>query len=86
MVSANGREQVGSLRELRRAAGLTQEAVARRAACSTSYVRLLEAGYQPEVSDVLVRIAQALIPHNDVETAGNGLDAQGGRDGAHGTG
>lgn len=59
----------GHLRQARQALGLSQEALARRADCSTAYVRLLERGFEPQRSDVLPRIAQALglttIPSNE---------------------
>lgn len=50
----------GELRRNRLAAGLSQEKLARMADCSTAYVRLLEAGYQPRDSSVLPRVRQAL--------------------------
>lgn len=56
----NSTEQVGSVRSARRDAGLSQEQLARRADCSTAYVRLIEAGYAPARSDVLPRIAGVL--------------------------
>jgi transcriptional regulator with XRE-family HTH domain len=44
----------------RRALGLSQDTLARRADCSTAMVRLLEAGYQPDGSEVLGRIQSVL--------------------------
>jgi ribosome-binding protein aMBF1 (putative translation factor) len=53
-------EQVGSIRSARHDAGLSQEQLARRADCSTAYVRLIEAGYAPGRSDVIPRVLRAL--------------------------
>lgn len=49
----------GDLRARRLAAGLSQEALARRAGCSTSTVRLVEHGYTASKS-MLGRLALAL--------------------------
>lgn len=48
----------GGLREMRIAAGLSQEQLAREVDCSTAYVRVLERGYtpDPEASPVMARI------------------------------
>ena len=59
-MNANGSLEPGAIRSARRATGLSQEALARRADCSTGYVRLLESGYQPSYGDVLDRISAAL--------------------------
>lgn len=48
------------MRRERRARGLSQERLAQLAGCSTSMVRLLEAGYEPRSSGVLDRIAHVL--------------------------
>lgn len=50
----------GSLRRCRIEQGLSQEALARLADCSTSLVRQFEAGYQPRSSGAAERIAAAL--------------------------
>lgn len=47
-MAANANHGAGSLRERRIAAGISQEALARLADCSTAYVRVLERGYTPE--------------------------------------
>jgi predicted transcriptional regulator len=56
-------------RELRHAAGLSQEDVAHRAHCSVSYVRMLEGGYRPrtgqKVETIKTVIASALDDHDD---------------------
>lgn len=48
------------LRELRLAAGLSQEKLAHQAQCSSSSVKLLENGFRPKNSDVLRRIVAVL--------------------------
>lgn len=48
------------LRDRRLAAGLSQEALARLADCSTGYVRLLESGYTPHSGSVAERVAAVL--------------------------
>ena len=48
------------LRELRRAQGLSQQDLARLAACSVGYVRLLERGFEPSESRVMPRLLAAL--------------------------
>jgi predicted transcriptional regulator len=50
----------GSLRAARKALGLSQEALARRAQCSTVFVSLLERGYEPQESVVVPRVLRAL--------------------------
>src|SRR4051812_40580259 len=88
MVSANAIEQPGAiLRAERRAAGLSQQRLAERAGCSISMIRLLEAGYSPEASDVLERVATAL-SFPDERPDGNGaLDTTSAdKDGGDGTG
>ena len=61
----------GGIGDLRRSAGLSQQELANRAACSIGMVRMLEAGAVPRRSSVLPRVVAAL---NDVEPAGNRLD------------
>jgi transcriptional regulator with XRE-family HTH domain len=92
MSSDNGTRRGGLIRETRRALHLSQEALARRANCSTVYIRLIESGYAPGHSDVLPRILAALddaerdqiVPETNEAPAGNGslvknADAGGGR-------
>lgn len=57
------------LRDLRIAAGMSQESVARKADCSTGYVRLLEQGFAPAKSDVLPRVMRVLSPPDEVRAA-----------------
>jgi transcriptional regulator with XRE-family HTH domain len=61
-MSDNGTHEVGAIRELRAAAGLSQEALAREVGCSTAYVRVLERGYAPDpgASPVYRRVLDAL--------------------------
>lgn len=73
-----------NLRTERKAAGLSQQRLAELAGCSLSMVRLVEAGYQPEPSDVLDRITLALSktearPDTGLreDTARQGRDASG---------
>ena len=66
--NGNGNGDRGGIRLRRTALGLSQEALARRAGCSTSMVKLLESGYQPSASDVLPRIVSIL---NDNGSAAN---------------
>jgi len=61
----------GGIGDLRRSAGLSQQELANRAACSIGMVRMLEAGAVPRRSSVLPRVVAAL---NDVEPAGNRLE------------
>jgi transcriptional regulator with XRE-family HTH domain len=72
MVNANDTEPTGrSLRERRRAAGLSQQRLAELAHCSMDMVRRLEAGYRPtRTSAVLPRILRVLdeSPPNERET------------------
>ena len=56
----NGTAVVGSLRERRLAAGVSQRRLAALAECSETMIRQLERGYAPSYSDVLGRIARAL--------------------------
>jgi transcriptional regulator with XRE-family HTH domain len=49
-----------SLRERRRAAGITLQAVAERAGVSYSMVQLLDRGYQPGRSEVRGKVLAAL--------------------------
>jgi predicted transcriptional regulator len=60
MVTDNGTGCGGSIRELRLNLGLSQEALARRADCSTVYIAHLERGYLPRHSDVLPRVMAVL--------------------------
>lgn len=48
------------LRELRKAAGLSQQALAERAKCSISTVALFERGYSPRRSVTLARLLAVL--------------------------
>lgn len=71
----------GTVRELRLAAGLTQEQLARVAGCSLSYIRLVEGGYRPSSAasspklrrllDVLA-ICTADAPRDALDGAANG--------------
>jgi transcriptional regulator with XRE-family HTH domain len=65
------------LGEQRRAVGISQQELARRAGCSISIVGLLERGYRPSQSDVLERVLAVL---NANEPAGNQLEAKTTRD------
>lgn len=49
-----------TIRETRRTLRISQEQLAREADCSTVYVRLVESGYSPTVSDVIPRIIAVL--------------------------
>ena len=76
-MNANGNAQGGQLRRRRLSAGLSQERVARLADCSTSSIRLLEAGWTPRSgSAVEARVGAALEraaengPQNDEVPAG----------------
>lgn len=60
MCSAKAIPEGDGLRQLRRAAGLSQQELAERAHCSIAIVRLLEGGYQPKHSDVLPRLVAIL--------------------------
>ncbi len=74
-MSANATAEIGAnLRAARRAAGLSQQALAERAVCSVSMVRLVESGYEPDGSLVLPRIRLALRHYltNDEGPAANG--------------
>lgn len=71
-----------TIRDRRRARGISQQRLAELASCSLSMVRVLESGYEPGTSRVLDRIDRAL---NDVEPAGNGLDGKASDDGARPT-
>lgn len=61
-MSANATPVTGSLRTARKAAGLSQEQLARLAGCSTAYVRVLEGGYTPDpnASPVYARVLAEL--------------------------
>jgi len=67
-ISANPNGGIG---DLRRSAGLSQQELASRAACSIGMVRMLEAGAVPRRSSVLPRVVAVL---TKVEPAGNGLE------------
>ena len=67
MISAHATAGPGSIRDARKAAGLTQQQLAQRAGCSMAYVRVIEAGYTPAQSDVLPRVFAVL---NEVEPDG----------------
>ncbi len=64
-MSANATAAAGSIRDQRRAAGMSQQRLAEIAGCSLSMVRLLESGYVPGSSQVLDRIASVLCPKDD---------------------
>jgi transcriptional regulator with XRE-family HTH domain len=85
MMSANATASIGYLREQRRAQGLSQQALAERAGCSVSYVRLLEAGYSPDVSAVLDRITAALTDEERQAGSPDALQISAGQ-GRHATG
>ena len=50
---------------LRRAAGLSQQALAERARCSISLVALFERGYTPKRSATLARVLAVLAAESD---------------------
>jgi transcriptional regulator with XRE-family HTH domain len=54
------RTQPTELRELRKAVGLSQQALAERAKCSISAVALFERGYAPRRSPTLDRVLAVL--------------------------
>jgi transcriptional regulator with XRE-family HTH domain len=77
MASVNATDRSGGLREQRRAAGLSQQRVAELAGCSLTFVRVLEAGYEPVTSNVLPRIEAVLDGRKTSEgPAGNGTSAK----------
>jgi predicted transcriptional regulator len=82
MDNHNGTASGGPIREARLALHLSQEELARRADCSTVYVRLLESGYAPSQSDVIPRILRVL---NEKRPGGNqvALKTASARDGRH---
>jgi transcriptional regulator with XRE-family HTH domain len=55
----------GELRQLRTAAGLSQQSLAERANCSISTVALLERGYVPKRSATLTRLLAVLGSENE---------------------
>lgn len=59
-VNINDRTATQQLGELRRAAGLSQQALAERAKCSISAVALFERGYVPRSSATLERVLAVL--------------------------
>jgi transcriptional regulator with XRE-family HTH domain len=82
MVSANVTTP-GGVREMRRAAGLSQQQLAGRADCSVSMVRLVESGYRPDgPSAVIERIADVL-NHERPEAATPGARENSARQGRH---
>ncbi len=60
MASVNATDRRGGLHERRKAAGLSQQRLAELAGCSLTFVRVLEAGYEPATSAVLPRILAVL--------------------------
>jgi predicted transcriptional regulator len=64
----------GSLRQRRKAAGLTQQGLAVRAHCSMHMVQLLEGGYQPTSSAVLARVLRVLSEHDPPRAATTGRE------------
>lgn len=65
-MSANATPPVGAfLREQRREAGLSQQALAAQAGCSIAMVRLLESGYLPSSGSVIERITAALVANRE---------------------
>ncbi len=68
-INVNGNQESGeNLRVARREAGLSQQALAERAHCSLSMVRLFERGYEPESGEVLDRVLAVLSPDADATT------------------
>jgi len=67
-MGTNTNAETGGIGALRRSAGLTQQDLAQRAACSIGMVRMLEAGAVPRQSEVLPRVIAVL---NDNAPAGN---------------
>jgi transcriptional regulator with XRE-family HTH domain len=70
----------GSLKDQRKALGITREALAHEVGCSVAMLGLLEAGYRPASSEVLARVEAAL---NDHTPAGNGRVEKEGAGAAH---
>jgi transcriptional regulator with XRE-family HTH domain len=58
------RTRTPELHELRKAAGLSQQALAERAKCSISTVALFERGYAPRRSATLKRVLAVLAQEN----------------------
>jgi transcriptional regulator with XRE-family HTH domain len=79
-MSVNVSHPIGGIRERRKRARLSQQALAERAGCSLSYVALLERGFVPDASDVLPRIEHVL---DDLEPAGGELEGKVGAGAAH---
>lgn len=82
-MATNASADIGDIGTLRRAIGLTQQALAHRAACSIGMVRMLEAGAMPHRSQVLPRVIAAL---TDVEVPDKDLDGKARDDGSQGSG
>lgn len=77
MASVNATGRRGGLHERRKAAGLSQQRLAELAGCSLTFVRVLEAGYEPATSAVLPRILAVLDgPTTCNDAAGNGAVAK----------
>jgi transcriptional regulator with XRE-family HTH domain len=77
MASVNATDRRGGLHERRKAAGLSQQRLAELAGCSLTFVRVLEAGYEPATSAVLPRILAVLDGSTTSNgTAGNGAVAK----------
>jgi len=75
MIANDSTDSARPIRDLRLAAGLSQEQLARLADCSTAYVRVLERGYEPDpaTSPVYRRISNLL---NDNGSAVNAAAAK----------
>jgi predicted transcriptional regulator len=58
-----------SLKDQRRAAGLTRQQLATEVGCSIAFLAMVEDGYRPAQSAVLPRIVACLEAHNDHERA-----------------
>ena len=65
MVPMNQSPTGAELRQLRTAAGLSQQQVAELAKCSVTSVAQLERGLRPKRSEVAGRIVAILAPEND---------------------
>jgi transcriptional regulator with XRE-family HTH domain len=77
MPSVNATDRRGGLHERRKAAGLSQQRLAELAGCSLTFVRVLEAGYEPATSAVLPRILAVLDGSTTSRgPAGNGTSAK----------
>lgn len=85
LTRANGNPAIGQLRGLRKAANLSQEALAREAGCSTASVKLFENGYAPNRSEVLPRILRVLNDHDPGDKSRAAVKIAGGA-ATHGSG